>query len=422
MTSNEKRSLIIRAGNACERAIHELGLRTYPQVFEIVHDMEQWHALISHSVLEQIFSNHHFGRSFEYLRIKSQWSAAMAIEVVTNENPCRGYLCMPIATPLLVLSQAHALAHNNFFRINRWMYQAQPDAIARQLLEDAGAIERIRATIGRDEVTDFLDACRYLMWHKDRMPRIECIGEDLLRFFLHHGALNGWQQKIIQTIIRLSDYLYAILMTKMANEGYASYLELPILERAFSYFAAPRQLIAECRRYHHTLITSPPLNRIASSPSPYWIGHVVWKHLAASCASLSELERYSATIDDDAITNDLLNTDMLNELERAIEYSARAKNAQTDFLSHDWIKSILRISFGTSAIPRIFVADICHHNGVKDLHLQHSVPEDIHGVELNIQYARHCLTAIESHLWKWGKVYLISKRANGKKLNLRGIR
>jgi stage V sporulation protein R len=267
--------LLDRVYAACEKiGVGEMGLDLYPNQLEIITSEQMLDAYAS--VGMPVFYNHwSFGKHFS-----AHWDSykkgirGLAYELVINSNPCINYLMEENSMTMQALVIAHAaFGHNHFFR-NNYLFKQWTDAdgIIDYLVFAKDFVAKCEEREGRDEVEAFLDACHALQdygvdlyrrppklsAHKERdrqkareahaasrvseldriVPKIEEQDEDdygrppfpaepqenLLYFFEKYAPdLKPWQRELIRITRKMAQYFYPQRMTKVGNEGFASW-------------------------------------------------------------------------------------------------------------------------------------------------------------------------------------------------------
>ena len=221
-----------------------------------------------------------WGMQFEELQKQYSYGLAKIYELVINNDPCYAYLmrCNPLVDQKLVM--AHVYGHSDFFKNNCWFSHTNRKMVD-TISNHAVRIRRHIDEQGQDVVEEFIDVCLslenlidpHLPYFSDGMSKTEedldaerndakgtrfatqpymeefvnppevlarekeeMINriydserfpeqpeKDVLRFLLHHGQLRRWQRDVL-SIIREEAYYFAPQgMTKIMNEGWASY-------------------------------------------------------------------------------------------------------------------------------------------------------------------------------------------------------
>jgi len=270
---------------ACEDiARNELKLSVYPNQIEIITSEQMLDAYAANGM--PIFYNHwSFGKRFtRQSEMYKAGAMGLAYEIVINSSPCINYLMEENSMTMQALVIAHAaFGHNHFFK-NNYLFREWTDAagIVDYLMFARNYIARCEEQEGRDVVEEFIDACHALQDYgvdlTRRPPKLSVAKErdrqrereahaasrvneldrivfakesvsatdddddekpwpgepqsNLLYFFEKYSPdLKPWQREIIRITRKMSQYFYPQIMTKVGNEGFASWTHYKIITR-----------------------------------------------------------------------------------------------------------------------------------------------------------------------------------------------
>ena len=297
------------------------GLDFFPTFFEVV-DCEQLNEVAAYGGFPNRYPHWRFGMEYEQLAKGYTYGLQKIYELVINNNPCYAYLLKSNALTDQKLVMAHVYGHCDFFKNNYWFSQT-----SRKMMDEmANHSTRIRRHIekhGYDTVEQFLDVCLSIedlidphsMFLK-RAPTDEHRGtasrdnaqeptgkfkakdyldrwinppnvieaeakklrdlkkkmrhvtpasptRDVLLYLLQHARLEDWQMDCL-SIVREEAYYFAPQgMTKVLNEGWASYWHSTLMTR---HFVEAKEII-DYADHHSGTVHMPPGNF-----NPYKIG------------------------------------------------------------------------------------------------------------------------------------------------------
>ncbi len=310
----------------------KLGLEPYPVNYWIV-DYDEMNELIAYDGFQTRYPHWRWGMKYDRQQKQDQMGMGKAFEIVNNDNPCHAFLqeSNTLADQKAVIT--HVEAHADFFRNNQWFGRfagddENPDAAA-MLERHAETIDKYASDpeIDRDEVERFVDAILTLEdtidQHRaiaadreagpdteelpdmaDRLDRLDISEEvrsqvfdedwlnsqgedglaeprpDVLGFLLEHGKeydeddgkaveRPDWQNEILAVLRRESYYFAPQKMTKVMNEGWASYWES--LMMSDEGFAGTDEFLTYADHMARVL-GSPGLN-------PYKLGFEIWQYV-----------------------------------------------------------------------------------------------------------------------------------------------
>ena len=295
------------------------GLDFFPVIFEMC-DYEQMNQIAAYGGFPQRYPHWRFGSEYEGLRKRHHYGLGRIYEMVINNDPCYAYLqeSNQLVDQKLVI--AHVYGHSDFFKNNLWFSQTN-----RKMMDEmANHSTHVRKHIekqGYDVVERWMDVClsiedlidphsmflnRGPMEQKKTEPRREEPSgklksdkdymdrwinppsllaaeekklrdertkmrhvtparptRDVLQYLLDHARLDDWQADCL-SIVREEAYYFAPQgMTKVMNEGWASYWHSTLMTR---HFVEAKEVI-DYADHHSGTVHMPPGNF-----NPYKIG------------------------------------------------------------------------------------------------------------------------------------------------------
>jgi len=295
------------------------GLDFFPVIFEMC-DYEQMNQIAAYGGFPQRYPHWRFGMEYESIRKRHHYGLGRIYEMVINNDPCYAYLQESNALVDQKLVIAHVYGHADFFKKNLWFSQTNRKMVD-EMANHATRIRRHIEKHGYDVVERFLDIClslehlidphsmflnrgpldpqheepkreeehgtRFRAKHyMDRWinPREALEAEankfrqekekkrhftpakptrDVLMYLLQHARLEDWQADCL-AIVREESYYFAPQgMTKVMNEGWASYWHSTLMTR---HFVQATEII-DYADHHSGTVHMPPGNF-----NPYKIG------------------------------------------------------------------------------------------------------------------------------------------------------
>ena len=289
----------------------DFGLDFYETIFEVI-DAEDLNEIAAYGGFPTRYPHWSFGMSYEELKKGYDYGLSKIYEMVINNDPCYAYLMRSNHIMDQKLVMAHVYGHCDFFKNNAYFGHT-----SRKMMDEmANHGARIRSYVeryGEDEVEAFMDKCMSIddlidvhsvairrreeasrydfapevekdvqatrFRSKDYMdeyinPRDvlkaeeekrrkemetaakafpETPQKDILLFLIEHAPLKTWQRDML-SIIRDEAYYFAPQgMTKIANEGWASYWHSTIMtQKALS----PSELLDYADHHSGTMAMS----------------------------------------------------------------------------------------------------------------------------------------------------------------------
>jgi len=314
---------------AAKKQIREMarsyGLDFFPVVFEMC-DYEQMNQIAAYGGFPQRYPHWRFGMEYEKLRKQHHYGLGRIYEMVINNDPCYAYLQESNALVDQKLVIAHVYGHSDFFKSNLWFSQTN-----RKMMDEmANHSTHVRKHIekhGYETVEAWLDVCLsvehlidpHSMFLKrgpsdeaqPEAPRQEAVTKykskdyldrwinppekleaeakkmrdqaakvrhatptrptrDVLQYLLEHARLADWQADCL-AIVREEAYYYAPQgMTKVMNEGWASYWHTTLMSKHFVTAAE----VIDYADHHSGTVHMPP-----GGFNPYKIGLEIFRDI-----------------------------------------------------------------------------------------------------------------------------------------------
>jgi stage V sporulation protein R len=301
------------------------GLDFFETIFEML-DYDQINQIASYGGFPVRYPHWRFGMEYERMSKQHNYGLGRIYEMVINNDPCYAYLQRSNSTVDQKLVMAHVYAHCDFFKNNLWFSQTDRKMMD-GMANHATRIRKHMERFGLEKVERLLDVCLSIehlidphsMFLKrsseeevhthegvdDQLTRYQAkeymdrfinprkvIEEervrlkqqadkkkkivpaqpmrDVLQFILEHGPLEPWQQDVL-SIVRDEAYYFAPQgMTKVMNEGWATYWHSTIMTR--HYLDATE--IIDYADHHSGTVHMPPGNF-----NPYKIGVEIFRDI-----------------------------------------------------------------------------------------------------------------------------------------------
>ncbi len=308
-----------------EAFARDYGLDFFETHYEMI-DHESMNEIAAYGGFPTRYPHWRHGMSYEHYSKGYQYGLQKISELVINNDPCYAYLMRSNSTLDQKMVMAHVYGHSDFFKCNLWFKNSNRKMVD-QMANHGVRIRRHVEQVGVDEVERFIDLCLSLenlvdlnnlyvaSDHKTReaedsgrgdvsvrklrskgyMDRyinppelIEAERErlreakatpqrvpaqptrDVLGFLLEHAPLKGWQRDVLGMIRAEALYFAPQAMTKIMNEGWASYWH--------------SKLMTECLLEDHELIDYAEMHAavLGTQPgqlNPYKLGLELWRDI-----------------------------------------------------------------------------------------------------------------------------------------------
>ncbi|WP_020526320.1 SpoVR family protein [Flexithrix dorotheae] len=319
-------------------------LSTYPNQIEIV-TSEQMLDAYSLIGLPTSYPYWKFGKDFVVNQNNySKGRQALSYEMVINSNPCISYNMENNSTTMMVLVIAHACqGHNAFFK-NNYMFKdwTSADSIIDYMVFARDYVLRCEEDFSHGEVEAVLDACHALMNHgvdkykkpqklsatreRNRLKRLADVKrqnynelwrtlpvdlipqkkedeehakfpiepEENILYFIEKNAptLPIWKRELIRIVRKVAQYFYPQGMTKVMNEGFATFMHYHIINEMFEQGYIDDGFMLEFIHSHSSVVFQPEFNSpYFSGINPYALGFNIFMDIKRICQDPTEEDR-----------------------------------------------------------------------------------------------------------------------------------
>ena len=321
-------------------------LDTYPNQIEIV-TSEQMLDAYSLIGLPTSYPHWKFGKDFVLNENNYQKGRmGLSYEMVINSNPCISYNMENNTTCMMLLVIAHACqGHNAFFK-NNYMFKdwTSADSILDYMVFAREYVLDCEEEYGAKEVESILDACHSLIENgvdkyrkppklsaeeerlrlinkanartnnyndilrtipshlrneksskEDRKERVPTEPEENLLYFIEKNApkLPVWKRELIRIVRKVAQYYYPQTMTKVMNEGFATFMHYHIVNHLFDLGYLDGGFMLEFFKNHSSVVYQPDYNDPHfSGLNPYTLGFNIFMDIKRVCNQPTEEDKY----------------------------------------------------------------------------------------------------------------------------------
>ena len=401
MVSGSLSPELLAVARRAEAMAREAGLDFFEVVFEML-DAEDVNAVAAYGGFPVRYSSWRFGMEFERLQKGYQYGLSKIYELVINNDPTYAYLVRSNSLMEQKLVMAHVFGHADFFKHNVWFGPTERHMV--EVMErHASRVRELIRLHGQDSVERFTDTALsletlidpYMPLRRslrreggdssapeglaDRARRsFESVWSDgsepvappapavagaptydVLGFLLEHAPLEGWQREILRIVRHEAYYFLPQRMTKIMNEGWASFWHSRLLTTGL-LDASEVVEFADCHS-GATAVAPGQLN-------PYKLGIELFRYAEAKGFDLFRLRR---------VHNDVSFIDEVVDEEFAAKnqlfvYRRNARTGKAEVADRNWtaIKEQLLRELSWCGGPRIELVDP-NHEGRGELLLEH---------------------------------------------------
>jgi stage V sporulation protein R len=300
-----------------------LNLDFFETVFEII-DYHKMNSIASYGGFPTRYPHWRFGMEYEQLSKSYSYGLSKIYEMVINNDPCYAYLLEGNNLVDQKTVIAHVYGHCDFFKNNAYFAKTNRKMMD-EMANHATRVRRYIDRLGLDRVEDFIDVCLsidnlidmhspYIIRQREPSPEEELAQlevpklpskdymdefinppayleaqrkklqaqreqrrnfpadptRDVMAFLLEHAPLERWEADILSIIREEAYYFAPQAMTKIMNEGWASYWHSTILTK---HVLDASEIIDYAESYAGVMATSP------GGFNPYKIGIELFRHI-----------------------------------------------------------------------------------------------------------------------------------------------
>lgn len=262
----------------------DFGLDFFPIIYEVL-DYKTMNEVAAYGGFPTRYPHWRFGMDYEQLSKSYEWGMSKIYEMVINTNPSYAYLLEGNSIVDQKTVMAHVSGHVDFFK-NNYFFSKTNRKMIDGMANHAALVRRHMARLGQEVVEDFIDTCLSLEnlidpmspfivrkrdaakdaeeGDGDDVPRLrakqymdkfinppefleaqrrkrdeekkkqkrrfpEEPQRDILLFLIQHAPLESWQRDVLEIVRDEAYYFVPQAMTKIMNEGWASYWHSKIL-------------------------------------------------------------------------------------------------------------------------------------------------------------------------------------------------
>ena len=302
-----------------------------------------------------------YGKSYDHQKLYGEMGLSRVYEIVFNNNPAYAFLLDTNPDIINIMVAAHVFGHAHVFK-NNVMFQGSDRNMVRRAAERASRVDEYVELYGIDKVEHLMDIGfaldSHIDWNKGlfrkkypkkrtiaeenpagefedllnseytsrRSIRYRTVGEnfpphpekDLLWFLSNYANLEEWERDVLGIIREEAYYFYPIVVTKILNEGAASFFHAELM---LKYDKLSEEEYLEFCKTHSGVVS--PGNPF--SINPYYLGFKIftdirerWDELHKNGESaingIQKVIEVIAEEDDASFLRNYLTTDLATEM------------------------------------------------------------------------------------------------------------
>jgi len=410
-----------------ESAARAAGLDFFDVVFELL-DARDVNGVAAYAGFPVRYPSWRFGMDYERLEKGYRWGLSKIYELVINNDPTYAYLVRSNSLLEQKLVMAHVYGHADFFKHNLWFAPTERNML--DVMSDHSIrVRRYMDRHGQEKVERFIDLAlsvetlvdpflplrkhgaspkesRGTLRSERARLSLESLGgdavldgarrdetnppspslptHDIIGFLADHAPLERWQRDVLQIVRDEAHYFAPQRMTKVMNEGWASYWHSRLLTEGLLE-ASEIMDFADC---HSGATASGP-----GQLNPYKLGIEAFRRAEAMGEDIFRLRRvhndvtmFHKLVDEEFV--DRVVAPMLGVREATAEEQEAQEGA-------DWrtLKDRLLQQLSWGGLPQIELVDM-NSDGDGELLLVHRHD----GRDLKVSHAERTLLQVHA-LW-----------------------
>lgn len=298
------------------------GLDFFPTIFEYV-DRDIMLEACSYGL--PVRARHwSYGRSYQHQKIYGEMGLSKVYEIVFNNDPSYAFLMNTNSDVINIMVGAHVFGHVHFFK-NNVLFQGSDRGMIYRAAERAARVDKYIEQYGLDTIEHLMDVGfaldNHIDWFRglfrkkypekrvvetvkkagefedllnigdtsrrsvvrktvgDKLP--PHLEKDLLWFLTNYAPLEEWERDILGIIREESFYFYPIIMTKIMNEGFASFWHAELM---YKYDKLSDEEYINFAQIHSSVINpGNPFNI-----NPYYLGFKIFTDIRKRWDELHE--------------------------------------------------------------------------------------------------------------------------------------
>lgn len=370
-----------------------LGLKPEHVHFELV-SPEYIHRLASHNGLPVRYGHWSFGKSQQRLKTAYDFRLTQIYELVVNNVPSYAFVDRTAEPPQALMVVAHVLAHADYFRHHR-AFRDLPKDMVTLAAHHRHQMAAWRRQYGDLAVETLIDAGHVLQEFTGESLQHGSLGErsdDVLGFVVRHAPrLEIWERNLLAILWEEARYFWPQQLTKIANEGYATFCHAEILRQMQ---LSPEEMWETARLNAQIVqVTPPQLN-------PYRLGYLLFRE-AFLKGGWDEVFQARHLYDDVGLVRALFHEGLISQAGLAV-YRARQAEDPRQISGEEMISQLI-LDLDHGGLPRITVDAASSRENV--LRLEHRYD----GRDLDFAQLPFALKLVSERIWG-GPVTLLTVR------------
>jgi stage V sporulation protein R len=365
-------------------AAEALGLNVGHIHFQLV-SPEDIQVLASQGGMPVRYRHWSFGKQHQRLKTAYDFRLTQIYELVINHDPTYAFIDRTVSPAQAMMIAAHVAAHADFFRENR-MFWDVPRQMATDMARHRRMIDGWRTRYGLEAVESLIDAGHILADFTGESAQFARPGEradDVLGYVAREALhLAEWERQLLSLLRHEARYIWPQLLTKVANEGYATFCHTALLREME---LTPPEMWETARLNAQIVAVNPP------QLNPYRLGYLLFQQ-AYLRGGWPEVFRARQLYDDVGLVRAYFDPALAERAGLAV-YAERDGTVPPRTLSGTELAEALIRDLDHAGIPRIRVEEAQSHDGVLALVHQHD------GRDLDFAELPFALKTVSQRIW-----------------------
>lgn len=314
---------LVEVDKWCQEKCDEMGVTYFPINWEVVPE-DVMLEVMSYGLPTRA-RHWTYGQSYKYQKLNGEMGMSKVYELILNNNPSYAFLLDTNPDIAQIMVIAHCYGHSSFFK-NNYLFKQTDRQMVYHAAERAARIETYIEKYGIERVEHIMDIGlsveKNIDWHKgvfrERYPgkrkvtKSRIIGEfedllgitepgvkevtinksfppskeyDINWFLINYSPkLEDWERDVLSIIREESFYFYPQYITKIMNEGFASYMHAELMYIMGKELLSPAEYIDFVKI--HERVVQP--GRDPFNINPYFLGFRIFNDIKERWDKLHE--------------------------------------------------------------------------------------------------------------------------------------
>lgn len=256
-----------------------------------------------------------YGQSYQYQKLQGEMGLSKVYELILNSDPSHAFLLETNTDIANIMVIAHCVGHSAYFK-NNYLFKQTDRHMVYHAAERAQRVDDYIAQYGIERVEHIMDIAlamdKNIDWNRGvhrklypqkkkvyRKQKVDEFGDlygkdssgykevlinaefpphkeyDLLWFLANYADVEPWKKDIFEIIREESYYFYPQYITKISNEGFASYMHAELMYALSNELLSPQEYLEFVKI--HEKVVQPGSSKL--DINPYFLGFTIFNDI-----------------------------------------------------------------------------------------------------------------------------------------------